>query len=180
MGALRGERPRRAELVGMVLGFAGVGVLALGSPLAGAGLEGLVVLLAPVGWALGSTIARRSSEHQRGGGLSAAATHMLAGGVWMLAASVVFGEELPSHVSAQAAAAWIYLVVPGSLVGFTASMFLLRVARPAVAMSYAYVNPIVAMLVGAVLGAEHVGWAALVSMVLIAAGVMLAVVRRTR
>lgn len=68
----------------------------------------------------------------------------------------------------------------GSLVGFSAYVYLLRTTRPAMAMSYAYVNPIVAVLVGAMLGGEHIGWSTLMATALIAAGVMSAVMLRAR
>jgi drug/metabolite transporter (DMT)-like permease len=72
--------------------------------------------------------------------------------------------------------AWAYLVVFGSLVGFSAYSWLLANSRPAVAMSYAYVNPVIAVLLGAALGGEHLGWATLAATVLIGGGVMAAVV----
>src|SRR5262249_1821776 len=90
-GTQGGERPSRSELLGMVLGLAGVVILATRSPLAHAGLGGLMILLAPVGWAIGSLVARA----QKGAGVANAAAQMTCGGVWMLAASVASGEKLP-------------------------------------------------------------------------------------
>ncbi len=176
IGAATGERPSRGEWVGTLLGVAGVSILALGSPLAASGVRGLFVLLAPLGWAIGSTIARRTGAT----GFGCAAAQMLSGGAWMLVVSMVAGESVPVALPARALLAWAYLVVLGSLVGFSAYVYLLRTTRPAVAMSYAYVNPIVAVLAGAVLGGEHVGWATLAATALIAAGVMTAVVLRAR
>ena len=176
--ALRGERPKRVEILGMVLGFAGVALLGLGSPLAGAGLRGLLILLAPVGWALGSLIARSESakESGTGRGLGAAGAHMIAGGVWMLLLSAVLGEHLPAQIVWSSVAAWGYLVVFGSLIGFSAYSWLLAHSRPSTAMSHAYVNPVIAVLLGAALGGESLGWATLVSTVLIGGGVMASVV----
>jgi len=176
--ALRGERPSRVETIGMVLGIAGVGLLGLGSPLAVAGWRALLVLLAPIGWALGSLVAR--SEAAKAGpasrGLGAAAAQMIMGGVWMLLTSLVLGEHLPTELVWGSVLAWGYLVVFGSLVGFSAYSWLLAHSRPAVAMSYAYVNPVIAVLLGAALGGEHLGWATLGATVLIGGGVMAAVV----
>ena len=176
--AIRGERPSRVEILGMVLGIAGVALLGIGSPLAVAGWRALLVLLAPVGWAIGSLIARsesaRASSASRG--LGAAGAQMIAGGVWMLLTSLALGERVPSEVPWNSVLAWGYLVVFGSLIGFSAYSWLLAHSRPAVAMSYAYVNPVIAVLLGAALGGEHLGWATLVATALIGGGVMAAVV----
>jgi len=69
-------------------------------------------------------------------------------------------------------------VIAGSIVGFTAYAWLLRHARPAAAMSYAYVNPLVAVVLGAALGGEHLSWTSAVAATLIAGGVVLAVTLR--
>ena len=178
LAALRGERPRRVEIIGMMLGIAGVGLLGIGSPLAVGGWRALLVLLAPVGWAIGSLVAR--AESARAGsstrGLGAAGAHMIAGGVWMLLMSTLLGEHMPEHLAWGPVAAWAYLVVFGSLVGFSAYSWLLAHSRPPVAMSYAYVNPVIAVLLGAALGGEHIGWATLGATALIGGGVMAAVV----
>jgi drug/metabolite transporter (DMT)-like permease len=177
LAAFRGERPRRVEIIGMVLGIGGVALLGLGS-LGGAGLRGLLILVAPIGWALGSLIARSESAKEDGAarGLGAAGAHMIAGGVWMLLMSLVLGEHLPGRVAWPSIAAWVYLVVFGSLVGFSAYSWLLAHSRPAVAMSYAYVNPVVAVLLGAALGGETLRWATLGATVMIGGGVMASVV----
>jgi drug/metabolite transporter (DMT)-like permease len=178
LAAFRGERPRRVEIIGMVLGIAGVALLGIGSPLARTGLRGLLVLFAPLGWALGSLIARSESAKESGAGrgLGAAGAHMIAGGVWMLLMSLVLGEHMPAQIAWASVAAWGYLVVFGSLIGFTAYSWLLANSRPAVAMSYAYVNPVIAVLLGAALGGEGLGWATLGATVMIGGGVMAAVV----
>jgi drug/metabolite transporter (DMT)-like permease len=178
MMGFRGERPTRAEILGMVLGVAGVVLLGLGSPLAVAGPRALLVLLAPVGWALGSVVARSEAAKASGAsrGLGAAGAQMMTGGLWMLLTSAVLGEHMPSEVAWGSVLAWGYLVVFGSLVGFSAYSWLLAHSRPAVAMSYAYVNPVIAVLLGAALGGERLGWATLGATVLIGGGVMAAVV----
>ncbi|GAC1544327.1 MAG: drug/metabolite exporter YedA [Polyangiales bacterium] len=178
MMAFRGERPKRVEVLGMVLGIGGVVLLGLGSPLAAAGWRALFILLAPVGWALGSLVARSEAAKASGAsrGLGAAGAQMMTGGVWMLLASAVLREQIPGAIAWGSVAAWGYLVVFGSLVGFSAYSWLLAHSRPAVAMSYAYVNPVIAVLLGAALGGEHLGWATLGATVLIGGGVMAAVV----
>jgi drug/metabolite transporter (DMT)-like permease len=83
----------------------------------------------------------------------------------------LLGESIPAAISARSAAAWIHLVVFGSIVGYSSYIYLLRHARPSVAMSYAYVNPAIAVLLGATIGGEKLGWPTLASTALIGAGV---------
>ena len=177
MTAVRGERPTRTEILGMALGLAGV-LLLMGAS-AVHGWPALCLVLAPIGFAFGSLLVR--ARGKGGSALAVAGPQMVTGGAAMLGLSFVLREAWPSAMPWRAASAWLYLVVFGSLVGFTAYAWLLRNARPALAMSYAYVNPIVAVLLGAILGGEHLGWSSALSAALIASGVMLAVtVRRTR
>ena len=98
---------------------------------------------------------------------------MLTGGLVLLAVSLARGSRLPLHASTGAWLALAYLVVFGSLLGFTAYMWLLRNARPAVATSYAFVNPVLAVLIGAALYGEPLGWTTLVANGLIVAAVVL-------
>ena len=178
LGTLRGERPTRVELIGLVSGFAGVVVLGMGSSLGGTGYRGLLILLAPLGWAVGSLVARAESARIRGAGsgLGASGAYMVVGGCWMLLVGMARGERLGPSLAWQGIAAWAYLAVFGSLIGFTAYAWLLANARPAVAMSYAYVNPVIAVLLGAALGGEHVGASTLAATVLIGGGVMATIV----
>jgi drug/metabolite transporter (DMT)-like permease len=88
------------------------------------------------------------------------------------------GERLP--MDASAADGWlalVYLCVLGSLVAFTAYAWLLRNARPVIATSYAFVNPILAVLIGAALHGEPVGWTTGVANLLIVVAVALAISR---
>lgn len=172
--ALRGERPRFIEIVGMVFGIVGVALLGIGSPLNGAGIRSFLVLLAPVGWSIGSLIAR--ARETKASPIASAGAQMFMGGLWMLGAAIVLGEHMPAVLPWKSVAAWVYLVLCGSVIGFSAYSWLLRNARPAVAMSYAYVNPIIAVLLGAALGGEALGWATLAATVLIAGGIVAAVV----
>lgn len=152
-GGLVGERPSRREWLGLALGFVGVAALQLGGALGDAGAGALVVLLSPVCWALGVVLGR---TRPLPAGPMAAAAQMLTGGAALLALSLASGESLTTLPSARSALALVYLVVFGSLVGFTAYGYLLRHARPAVANSYAYVNPVVAIVLGAALAGELV------------------------
>jgi drug/metabolite transporter (DMT)-like permease len=170
MSAIRGDRPTRTEVVGMALGLAGV-LLLMGAS-AVHGWPAICLALAPIGFAFGSLLVR--ARGKGGSALAVAGPQMVTGGIAMLALSLALRESWPSAMPWRAAGAWLYLVVFGSLVGFTAYTWLLRNARPALAMSYAYVNPIVAVLLGAMIGGEHLGWSAALSAAFIASGVMLA------
>jgi drug/metabolite transporter (DMT)-like permease len=176
IGAARGNRPGARELVGMVLGFVGVVVLA-GRSLAVGGLGvGSLVFLAPLGWGLGSVIAKQTGLTS----FACAGAQMVAGGVAMLLLGAVLGERLPPHVALRSALAWTYLVVLGSVVGYSAYLYVLRHARPSVALSYAYVNPILAVALGATVGGERLGPEIVVAAALIAVGVASSVLGRPR
>src|SRR5688572_29660656 len=70
---------------------------------------------------------------------------------------LAMGESVAdAELTTRAVTAWVYLVVAGSLVGFTAFTFLMRHVRPALATSFIYVNPVVAMILGILLAGEHV------------------------
>lgn len=153
LGGVAGQRASTREWLGLVLGFLGIAVLSLGGELGAAGLGAVVVLLSPVCWALGVVLGRRWPLPV---GPMAAATQMLAGGVALLALSLLARETMVAP-SLRSLVAMAHLIVFGSLVGFTAYGYLLRHARPAIANSYAYVNPVVAIVIGAGIGGEAVG-----------------------
>jgi drug/metabolite transporter (DMT)-like permease len=151
-GAAFGQRPGRAELAGLVLGFAGVALLNLGGDMGGGGVTSLALLVAPATWAFGSVWSRRLPMPA---GLMTPATQMLSAGVMMSGLSFVLGERMgDGEVPTKAVLAFVYLVLFGSLVAFSAYAYLLKHARPALATSYAYVNPAVAVLLGVVFAQE--------------------------
>jgi drug/metabolite transporter (DMT)-like permease len=180
LGYLVGERPTSREWLSLLVGFVGVLVL-LGSPsLSGKPVHIAVAIASPILWAIGSLLARRARDV---GGVHAAllgpALQMLTGGVALGIVALARGEQLPIDASASSWLALGYLIVFGSLVGFTAYAWLLRNARPTVATSYAYVNPILAVLLGAVLYGEPLSWSTAAANILIVGAVMLALTRRT-
>jgi drug/metabolite transporter (DMT)-like permease len=169
-----GRRPAALEWAGLLIGFGGVVLLNAGGAL-DAGGAGLLLLLAPISWAFGSVLSGRLPLP---GGAMAGAAQMIAGGVAMLAIGLGRGERLAHLPTARATFAVGYLVVCGSLVGFTAYGYLLRKARPAVATSYAYVNPVVALAIGLVLGGETVtARTAYAAAVILTGGVLLSAAR---
>ena len=157
---LWGQWPKRLEWVGLAVGFAGVALLNVGGGLRASPVGALALLVAPVSWALGSMWSRRLDLP---GGLMVSAAEMIGGGAMLLAASRAVGERIPGALSLRPSLALAYLIVFGSWIGFSAYLFLLRRVRPAIATSYAYVNPVVAMVLGVALGGEHIEgseWAA--------------------
>jgi len=173
---LWGTWPRSTEWAGMALGTLGVAALSLGSSLSGSPLGVVVLLLATASWALGTVWSRHLPLPA--GALSSAA-QMLAGGGSMLVLGLVSGERITALPSASSLLALGYLVVFGSLVAFSAYGYVVSHARPALATSYAYVNPIVAVLLGATVG-EPITPMALLALGLIVAGVILVVFDRER
>ena len=168
-GMFAGHHPSRGEWLGIAIGFAGVIWLNAGSSLS-ASPGGLVLLLiAPVGWAFGSIWSRgRDLPHP----FMAAAAQMLCGGAMLVALGLATGERWPKAPTAQGTAALLYLAVFGSIVGYGAYLWLLNHVRPALASSYAYVNPPLAVLLGAWLGGERFGLHDLGALALILVGVV--------
>lgn len=152
----RGSRPSKQVVAGLLLGALGVGLLVLPQ---GSGnnmdlLGAAVLILAAASWAWGSVISKLSPLPKSP--FLATSMEMIAGGALCLLVAAVSGEFREfslTEVSTSAALAWLYLVVFGSLVAFTAYIWLLGVTSIAKVGTYAYVNPIVAVLLGwAVLG----------------------------
>lgn len=173
LGIFFGDRPTRKEWIALAVGFAGVAILSSGGDLA-VGPPGMAVLVffAPFGWALGSTLARKWAVPS---GFMSPASQMVAGGVVMLLVGALRGETVPQAVSTTALVAFAYLVLIGSLVTFTAYSFLLTAVRPTLAMSYAYVNPVIAVAIGTLVGKEPLRAELLVSGALIVTAVALSV-----
>jgi drug/metabolite transporter (DMT)-like permease len=173
-----GERPTRREWMSLALGFAGVIVLMGGPSLAGEPLHVALLVASPICWAIGSLLSRRL--HSTQDTFMFPAMQMLTGGLALAAVAALRGERLPVDASAEAWLAVAYLCVFGSLLGFTAYNWLLRNARPVVATSYAYVNPILAVLLGAALSGEPIGLTTVIANTMIVAAVMLALRKPAR
>ncbi len=169
-GRLIGQRPSSREWAGLFVGFAGVAVLGAVGDLRAHTLGAVAIGIAPVAWALGSVWSRRLPLPE---GAMSTAAQMLTGGVAMLAVGLGTGERLTQWPSVRSAGAWLYLVVFGSLVGFSAYVHLLRRVRPTLATSYAYVNPLIALVLGIVLGGEKIAPLTWVAAVVILSGVVL-------
>jgi drug/metabolite transporter (DMT)-like permease len=174
---LRGRHPSKIEWVGLVVGFAGVLWLNAGSALTGSMLGLVCLVIAPLAWAWGSVWSR---DLDLPGPFMSASGQMLAGSAWMLLAALVSGERFTAVPSLAATSALLYLVVAGSIFGFTAYIWLLHHVRPALATSYAYVNPPIAVLLGALLAGERFTAHDLGAMAVILAGVVIITLARAR
>jgi drug/metabolite transporter (DMT)-like permease len=164
---LFGDRPTRREWWGVAIGFGGIVLLTLGD-LRGAPAEGALLLLSPAGWALGSVLCRRLTLPA---GLMSAATLMIGGGIVTLAIAFARGERIPPVIPLQGVLAVAYLAVLGSIVAFSAYTYLLQNTTTAIATSYAYVNPVLAVLLGAIVGGERPGRGLIVPGAIVVAGV---------
>lgn len=188
----RGRNPGGAVLFGLALGVIGLVVLigpsALHAGSASAGGAGRIsltgvglLIFASFSWAVGSLLSRHV-ELPRSAAV-ATAMEMLCAGAMMLVISVILREPIyfdPSLVSARSLAGWLYLVTFGSLVGFSAYVWLLKVAPPARVATYAYVNPVVAILLGWAFAGETLTLRTAVASAIIIGAVALITTARTR
>jgi drug/metabolite transporter (DMT)-like permease len=146
-----GEWPRRMEWGAIILGAVGAAVMLMGRDLQGSITGTLVILLGTTCWSLGTVLARRVDIPHGPTGFGA---EMLAAGLMALVVSAVLGEHWALPASPRIAWAWIYLVVFGSMIGFSAYRFVVENVSSVLASTYAYVNPPVALFVGWWLGHE--------------------------
>ena len=174
----KGERPHARTACGLALGFAGIALL-VGRGSIGAGhavhpVGALVLLLGSLSWATGSIYAKGASLPAAP--LLATGMQMLAGGSLLIAAGVLTGElgRLdPAGISLRSLLGFAYLLLFGAIIGFTAYTWLLRVVHPARVATYAYVNPIVAVILGSVIAGEPFTFRMAVAALVIVGGVVL-------
>ncbi len=167
--AIRGERPTRTEWIGLGIGFLGVLWLNSGSSLTSAPRGLLALLVASLAWSFGSIWSRGRDLPSP---FMAASAQMICGGLVMCVVGLVVGEQFDAMPTRNGLFAFAYLLVFGSIVGFSAYIWLLRHVRPALAGSYAYVNPAIAVALGAWLAGERFGAHELVAMGVILLGVL--------
>ncbi len=173
--AMRGEHPSAREWFGIAIGFAGVLWLNIGTEM-NAGWAGLLaVLIAPISWAWGSIWSRKQDLPAP---FMSAASQMLVGSVFACIVGLALGERITEMPALIPTLAMLYLVVAGSIFGFTAYIWLLHHVRPALATSYAYVNPVIAVAIGALLLGEKFNSNAIGAMLLILFGVVLMTVKK--
>lgn len=181
-------RTRRFTLglgAALLVGLAGVAVLTLHSAgLGGAAITGtgaMALVFAAICWSVASVLTRRLPLPESK--LVSSGAQMLAGGLMLVLASAIFGEFPRFHPAAVGADAWIslaYLIVAGSIMGFTAYLWLIHHESPTRVGTYAYVNPVIAMLIGHWFGGEALGLRAVMGSGLILASVVAIIATRTR
>lgn len=157
--ALTGDRPRVATMAGVGVGVVGLAVLVLAGPASG-GAQGTtwwgpwLVLLASLGWATGTFATTRLPVPPNPFAL--AAVQMLAGGLILLVVGTVLGERLDvAAVSGTAWLAWSYMGIVVTLGAFSAYAFALAVLPVSTVATYAYVNPVIAVALGAFVAGER-------------------------
>jgi len=175
-----GRRPPAFGFAGVAVGMSGVALLAAPDPDHPLDVLGIVALLgATISWSVGSLYSRQAGlpESQ----MVSTAAQMLCGGALQVAGGLAFGEGARLEISAvelRHVMAWFWLVGAGSLLGFSAYLWLLKNTTPAVATSYAFVNPLVALTLGAWLGAEILQPRVWIAAALIVGAVALVVARK--
>ena len=168
--AFRGRHPSRVEWLGLGVGFAGVVWLNFGSAMS-ASVPGMLALLAAtLAWAYGSVWSR---DRDLAPPFMNTAAQMLCGGVMMGVLGLLVGERMHDVPALQPTLAVVYLISFGSIVAYSAYSWLLQNVRPALATSYAYVNPPIAVLLGMLTLGEHVDSRMVGAMAVILLGVLI-------
>ena len=177
-GLAAGKRPARLELAGMALGAVGVLLLVRGASFS-ASPGGIALMVGSVVvWSLGSVL--QTTRLPLAPGPMGFASEMLCGGVVLTVISFALAEQPVWPPQPLAFAAWAYLVVFGSLVAFSAYLYLLANTTPAMATSYAFVNPVIALGLGVALGGEVVSGGEWVACAAILAGVVLIFLNKSK
>jgi drug/metabolite transporter (DMT)-like permease len=166
------HRPARNEWLGMLLGMAGIVLLNIEGDLRAHPLGAVVLMIASASWSFGSVLSLHVPMPR---GMMASAAQMFCGGLIVLMVSWATGETMPSDPSVRSVGAMVWLAVFGSLLGYTAYTYLLTHVRPSLATSYAYVNPVLAVLLGVWIGGEDIARTSMIAMPIILSGVVLVI-----
>lgn len=177
VSGLFGRWPNRTEWIGITVGLAGVALLSGEGDFKAAPLGLALVVVSPILWAFGSVW---SSHIDLPAGPISAAIQMLGGGVMLGLVGLLAGESITTMPSLKSWLALGWLIVPGSIIAFSAYAYLLRTVRPALATSYAYVNPIFAVILGITLGQEQLTGQVWIALPIITLSVALIVRSRER
>lgn len=165
-----GIATRKLEWMGIAIGLAGIVLLNSGGNLSGNPWGALMILIGSLSWAFGSVYGSRITLPS---GMMAGAIEMLAAGIVLMAASLLSGERLTTMPDLRGFLAVGYLSVFGSIIAINAYMYLIRNVTPAVATSYAYVNPVVAVLLGTSFNGENLSAVEWLALAIIIAAVVL-------
>ena len=181
----RGTRPNALTFAGLALGFIGLAIL-VGPDVMATGVNGLDpwrvlgLLAATFLWGVGMMIMRYTRDPAEP--FTASGMQMLCGSGWLLLASLATGELArfdPSVITGRSVVAWSYLVVFGSLIGFSTFTWLMKHSSPAKVSTYAYVNPVVAVFLGWLVLHEPISPRLFLAASIIIAGVALITVAKT-
>ena len=162
--------PNAWEWAGLIIGLAGIVVLNFEGDLRASPLGAAALVFAAMSWAFGSALSQNVAIPR---GMMAGAAQMITGGAVVLLVSVLSGERIADAPTWRSIGAVLYLGVFGSLVGFTSYVYLLGRVRPALATSYAYVNPVIAVLLGVWILGERITMIGFTAMAIIVVGVVL-------
>ncbi|RJX21623.1 MAG: EamA family transporter [Desulforudis sp.] len=168
-----GQRTGRLGWVGLFIGFAGVASLVHPTTHVGTDIlpAMLGVLAASLIWAIGSIYSRRHTV--TGAMLTGVGVQMLAAGICLSVAAIIKGDTSLAGASLESLAALLYLIFIGSLLAYSAFMYMLKVLPAAKAGTYAYVNPVVAVCLGAVILKEPITVETVLAAAIILVGVVL-------
>ncbi len=165
-----GRWPRRTEWIAIAVGAIGAVIMLTGRDLQANVLGSVIILIGVASWSFGTVLSRRIAVPRGATGFGA---EMLCAGVIALAISAALGEHWHLPHDTRVWYAWSYLVVFGSLVGFSSFRYVVERVSPTLASTYAYVNPPVALLVGWQLGQESFSLNLLIGLPIVLASVAL-------
>jgi drug/metabolite transporter (DMT)-like permease len=176
LSGLFGKWPRKLEWLGIMVGLSGLILINSGDEMRGNTIGLLAIIASTLTWALGSVLAREKLDLP--GGAMTTSIELFTGGVLQLAISTALGEQM-KPLTTTGAGGWIFLLF-ASIVGFTSYTIVLRRLRPVLATSFSYVNPIVAIILGILLGGETISGVAVLGVAVTLAGVVFITLAQTR
>jgi drug/metabolite transporter (DMT)-like permease len=182
---LRTQRLTVRLALALLVGIAGVSVLVSRSANVGeAPIDrrgAIALVIAAMSWSIASALTRKLSLPESK--VMSAGAQMLSGGILLAVAAAIFGEFRGFHIAAVSRNVWFalaYLIVAGSIIGFTAYVWLLHYESPTKVGTYAYVNPVVAVIVGYFLGGETVGTRTILGTLLVLVSVIVITTTRAK
>jgi drug/metabolite transporter (DMT)-like permease len=171
----RRRAPAGRVLSGLALGTLGVAVLTAGGATSGTLVDKIVLIVGGLYWAAGSLVARDGPRPRSA--FQSTAMQLATGAAALLAASSLTGELArgwsPSDITLRGVTALAFLVICGTVLGFGAYTWLMRVATPATVSTYAFVNPVVALALGWAVGDDAIGMRTIVAAALVIGAVLL-------
>jgi drug/metabolite transporter (DMT)-like permease len=165
-----GSWPTKREVIGLIVGFTGAGVLTFDGDIQAAPFGFAMLILAAMGWAFGTVLIPRVNQAES---FMGSGVQMFGASISLAIAAALSGEQFTQMPSTTSLIAFAYLVIFGSFIGFTAYAYLIPRVRPSLAISSAYVNPMVAILLGFLIAGETISSTMLIAIPLIIGGVLL-------